>query len=329
MFPSPFPHKVRRVRPILLLLCLVSAAGAQPVATNRPAVAGAVGGTNVPAAEAVELEFRQLVAADARALEEVEQWVHLPQGGGGGAALRKRMDERFAGVRRAYEDFLRRHPGHARARVAFGNFLNESGEEDAAKTQWEQALVITPNDAELFNNLANFFGHRGPVKQAFAYYAKAIEFAPRAATYYQNFATTVFLFRKDAREFYQISEDEVFDRAMQLYRRALEIEPDNYELAVDLAQSYYSIKPSRIPEAVAAWNYTLKLAPDDLQRERAHLHLARFKIRTGLFEEARRHLNVITNAFNEPVRVRVLRDLEAREKKAGQTGKGALPVPFN
>lgn len=316
----------------MLLLFVLSAAGAQTVATNRPpvtagpAAAGPVGGTNALAIDAVELEFRQLVAADARALEEVEQWVNL---GPGGAALRKRMDERFAEVRRAYEHFLRRHPAHARARVAFGNFLNESADEDAAKLQWEQALAIAPNDAEVWNNLANFFGHRGPVKKAFEYYAKAVELAPREATYYQNFATTVFLFRKDAREFYQISEDEVFDRAMQLYRKALEIEPDNYELAVDLAQSYYSIKPSRIPEAVAAWNYTLKLAPDDLQRERAHLHLARFKIRTGLFEEARRHLNVITNAFNEPVRVRVLRDLEAREKKAGQTGKGALPVPFN
>lgn len=329
MFNSPFPNKVRRVRPILLLFCLVSAAGAQAFATNAPAASGATGGTNAPADAAVELEYHQLVAADARALAEVEQWVHLPQGGGGGAALRRRMDERFTVVRRAYEDFLRRHPGHARARTAFGNFLNESGEEDAAKTQWERALAGNPNDAEVYNNLANFFGHRGPVKKAFEYYAKAVELAPREATYYQNFATTVFLFRKDAREFYQISEDEVFDRAMQLYRKALELEPDNYELAVDLAQSYYSIKPSRIPEAVAAWNYTLNLAPDDLQRERAHIHLARFKIRTGLFEEARRHLNVITNAFNEPVRVRVLRDLEAREKKAGQTGKGALPVPFN
>ncbi len=314
------------MRPILLLLCLLSATGAQPVGTNQTAVAGSVGGTNAAAAAVLEVEFRQLVAADARALEEVEQWMNL---GPGGAALRQRIDERFAGVRRAYEDFLGRHPGHARARLAFGNFLNESGDEDAAKTQWEKALVAAPNAAEVYNNLANFFGHRGPVKKAFEYYAKAVELAPREATYYQNFATTVFLFRKDAREFYQISEDEVFDRAMQLYRQALEIEPDNYELAVDLAQSYYSIKPSRIPEAVAAWDYTLKLAPDDLQRERAHLHLARFKIRTGLFEEARRHLNVITNAFNEPVRVRVLRDLEAREKKAGQTGKGALPVPFN
>ena len=317
------------MRPIFILLWLGPVAWAQSIATNRPAAAVSVGATNPLAADAVELEYRRLVALDARALAEVEQWVNQPQGAGGGAALRQRMDERFAGVRQAYEDFLRRQPEHARARVAFGNFLNESGEEVAAKMQWEKALAGNPNDAEVWNNLANFFAHRGPVKKAFEFYAKAVELAPREATYYQNFATTVFLFRKDAREFYNISEDEVFDRAMGLYRKALELEPDNYELALDLAQSYYSIKPSRIPEAVAAWNYTLKLAPNGIQRENAHIHLARFKMRTGLFEEARQHLNVITNAFNEPVRARVLRDLEAREKKAGQTGKGALPVPFN
>ena len=56
---------------------------------------------------------------------------------------------------------------------------------------------------------------------------------------------------------------------------------------------------------------------------------ARFKMREGLFDEARRHLGSVTNEFNVAVRDRVLRDLEAREKKAGQAGRTALPVPIN
>ena len=311
------------VKWLVLILVLAPVLLARGQQTN---VVSAVPGTNGAAVlDAVEVQYRSLVAADALALAEVEQWVQ----GGGGAALRKRIDERFAGVARAYEGFLKQHPDHARARVAFGNFLNESGDEVAATGQWEKALVSDPKDAEIWNNLANVFGHRGPAKKAFEYYAKAVELAPNEATYYQNFATTMFLFRKDAREFYHITEAEVFDRALHLYRQAIALEPDNYELAMDVAQCYYSVKPPRLAEAVTAWNYALQIAPNNLQRENAHIHLARFKMREGLFQEARQHLGVITNAFNETVRVRVLRDLEAREKKAGQTGKGALPVPFN
>lgn len=306
---------------------LVLAATARAELTNGVAGARALAGTNVVVLDAVEVEFRQLLAADGLALAEVEGWGREP--GAGGVQLRRRIDERLAEVRRAYEAFLGRHPGHVRARVAFGNFLNEGGDEVAAKAEWERARAANPANAEVWNNLANFFGHRGPVKKAFEYYAKAVELAPREATYYQNYATTVFLFRKDAREHFQQTDEEVFDRAMQLYRKALELEPDNYELALDVAQCYYTIRPARPAEAVVAWNYVLAIAPNVIQRENAHLHLARFKMREGLFEEARHHLAVITNAFNEPVRVRVLRDLEAREKKAGQTGKGALPVPVN
>ena len=43
---------------------------------------------------------------------------------------------------------------------------------------------------------------------------------PDEPVYYQNFATTVYLYRKDAREFYHIGEQQVFDKALDLYRQA-------------------------------------------------------------------------------------------------------------
>ena len=54
-------------------------------------------------------------------------------------------------------------------------------------------------------------------------YAKAIELNPAEPVYYQNFATTVYLFRKDARAFYGINEQQVFDKALALYRKAMQI----------------------------------------------------------------------------------------------------------
>ena len=67
---------------------------------------------------------------------------------------------------------------------------------------------------------------------------------------------TVFLFRKDAREFYGITEQQVFDKALGLYAEALKLDPKNFPLASDVAQTYYGIRPMRLDDALKAWTST-------------------------------------------------------------------------
>ena len=50
-------------------------------------------------------------------------------------------------------------------------------------------------------DLANYYGHNGPIEKAFEYYSKAISLKPTEALYYENFAATVYLFRRDAELF--------------------------------------------------------------------------------------------------------------------------------
>ena len=68
--------------------------------------------------------------------------------------------------------------------------------------------------------------------------------------YYQNLATTVYLYRKDAKEFYGIDEQQVFDKSLALYRKAMQLDPDNFPLATDYAESYYGIRPLRTNDAL-------------------------------------------------------------------------------
>jgi len=74
-------------------------------------------------------------------------------------------------------------------------------DEEGAQEQLEKAIELNSKDPAAYNNLANIYGHIGPVKKAFEYYAKAIELRPLEPVYYHNFGTTVYLFRKDAMEF--------------------------------------------------------------------------------------------------------------------------------
>src|SRR5262249_49780387 len=152
-------------------------------------------------------------------------------------------------------------------------------------------------DPAAYNNLANIYGHDGPVKKAFEYYAKAIELNPNEPVYYHNFGTTVYLFRKDAMEFYGIDEQQVFDKALVLYSNSMRLDPTNFPLASDVAQSYYGIRPTRVEDALKAWTNTLAIAHDQIEREGVYLHMARIKLHAGRFDEARGHLNAVTNSM--------------------------------
>lgn len=292
-------------------------------ATNQPAMnPGKTAPIVTESNDAVEREYRDLLEKDDAAQEEADRWIKDNQAfrakGAGveNALLTLKIEQRLEPVKQAYENFLQRHPGHVRGRLAYGSFLNDTGRESEAAAQWDKAREMDPGNPAAWNNLANYYGHRGPVTNAFAYYEKAIELNPNEPVYYQNFATTVFLYRKDAMDFYKIDEQKVFDKALELYRKALKLDPQNFVLANDLAQTYYGIRPPRTLEAIEAWRQALKLAKDDLQREGVYIHLARNEITLNQFSQARQHIDTVTNENYAEIKQRLLRNLAAREAKA-------------
>ena len=320
-------------RLLISLLGVLVAANPLTAATNL--VAGA---TNPPpvtipdANDPVEKEYKKLMEDDDAAQAEVDDWIKdneqaVAKGAGVPSAdLQRRIRERFAPIGKAYADFLARHPDHARARVAYGSFLGDLQDEDGAREQWEKALALNSKDPAVYNNLANLYGHIGPVKKAFEYYAKAIELNPKEAIYYHNFGTTVYLFRKDAMEFYHLTEQQVYDKALELYSQALKLDPKDFPLASDVAQTYYGIKPLRTEEALKAWTNTLALAHDEMEREGVYLHLARIKLAAERFAEARAHLTGVTNQMYDVLKKRLARNLDEQERAAKGTN-APPPVP--
>jgi tetratricopeptide (TPR) repeat protein len=311
---------------LIRLLGALVAAGQLPAATNV-----VVASTNPPpaaapgAVDSVEKEYKQIMEADDAAQAEVDQWIRdneaaAAKGAGVPSAdLRRRIRDRFAPIRTAYEDFIQRHPEHARARVAYGSFLNDLQDEEGAQAQWEKALGLNPKDPAVYNNLANLYGHLGPVKKAFEYYAKAIELNPREPVYYDNFGTTVFLFRKDAMKFYGLTEQQVYDKSLELYSKALKLDPTNFPHASDVAQTYYGIKPLRLEDALKAWTNTLALVHDEVEREGVYLHFARLKLQADRFPEVHAHLAAVTNQMYAVLKNRLSHNLDEQERKSKET----------
>ncbi|HUC84806.1 MAG TPA: hypothetical protein VL970_06415 [Candidatus Acidoferrales bacterium] len=276
----------------------------------------------------VQQELRAVMIDDDAALDEVQAWLGtngIPRTDTNriamlNAKVRDRLDE----VKRSYQTFLHNHPDSARGFLAYGSFLNDIGEEDAAKAQYENSRLLDPKNPAVWNQLANYYGEYGELTNAFADYAEAIRLDPTEPVYYQNFATSVYLFRKDAREFFGLTEQQVFDKALGLYREAMKLAPDNLVLATDYAESYYGIKPLRTNDALTAWSDCLKLCKDENERQGVMIHLARVRISAGMFDEAQANLDTVTNAAFAGLKDRLERSLA--EHKAAKPGTAPEPV---
>ena len=311
-----------------LLIALVGAliATNQPLAVSnliqqRTGVSVAVVNPDDPE----EKELARVMAGDDAAMDEVDKWIRdnnafAAQGAGETKeALNRRILARFDSVRNDYEEFLRHHPNSARGHLAYGTFLNDIGQEDAAAVEYQKSATLDPKNPAAWNQLANYCGEHGPLTNAFIDYARAIDLDPREPLYYQNLATTVYLFRKDAKEYYGLDEPGVFDKALALYRKAMQLAPDDFPLATDYAISYYGIHPLRTNDALMAWTNTLKIAHNDNEREAVFLHLARIKIAAGRFAEARAQLNAVTNRAFTDLKYRLERSLKEHENPATNT----------
>ena len=318
---------------------LISLVGAL-IATNQPLAVSnliqqnaGVSVTMVNPNDPAEKELAQLMAEDDAAVTEVDKWIQgnnafAAQGAGESKeALNRRIRARLDPVRKDYEDFLRRYPDFARGHLAYGSFLNDIGEEEAAGAQYGKAAQLDPKNPAAWNQLANYCGEHGLITNAFVDYAKAIELNPAEPVYYQNLAAMVYLFRKDARAFYGITEEQVFDKALALYCKAIQLDPQNFPLATDYAQTYYGFRPLRTNDALGAWTNALQIAHDDNEREGVYLHLARIKIAAGRFAEARAHLNDVTNAAFADLKRRLEQNLAERENTT--TNPGAAGISTN
>lgn len=308
-----------------LLVGLLSAV----MATNQPAavsnlVTQTIGlSITIPDPnDPVEKEFQKLMEDDDVAQEEVEKWIREnlafgPKGGGlTSAELNGRIEARFSTVRKGYEDFLKRHPDHARGHLAYGSFLTDIHDVDDAEPELEKARQLDPKNPAAWNQLANIFTHTGPTEKVFEYYGKAIELNPLEPVYYQNLADSVFLFRVDAMEHWHITEQQVFDKSLDLYRQALKLDPMNFPLATELAQSYYGIKPTRTDEALNAWTNALGLAVTETEKEGVYIHMARFNLHAGRFAEAHRRIDMVTNEVHLELKNLINKNLGIQEKGA-------------
>ncbi len=278
------------------------------------------GSTNevVTSGTETDREYARLSAQDDAAQAEVKQWWAQDKAGKGSgspdAAVKRRISERLTPVRQAYEEFIKRHPHHVEARLAYGSFLSDLEDEAGAQAQWERALELDPKNPAALNNLAGCYSEGGQTEKAFEYYTKAMELKPSEAMYPHNFANALYVLRRAAGKYYGMDEQQIYAKALRLFQEAARLDPTNYVYAADAGQTYYSLKPFPVEAALQAWTNAWKTATNDLDREDACLHLARAQMAAGRYALARAQLAAVTNAAMASSKAGLLKSIAEAEQ---------------
>jgi predicted negative regulator of RcsB-dependent stress response len=106
----------------------------------------------------------------------------------------------------------------------------------------------------------------------------------------------------------------------------MRLDPDNFPLASDVAQTYYGLQPLKTDEALNAWTNALRIAHDEVEREGVYVHFARLKLMAGRLDEARAHLDSITNQMYAQLRSRILRNLNEKENASKTNSPPSQPA---
>jgi len=216
-----------------------------------------------------------------------------------------------------YKHFLNDHPLHTRAMVAYGSLLYDQHREEEGMRWWEKAIAIDPNEAYAYNALANDYGHNGHADKALRYYQKAIDLVPTEPIFRFNWATTCQMYRNESKAVYGWSKEEIFQHALEQFRQARDLVPQDFTMASTYAETFYMMPKPDWQGAYDAWQFCLKQPLAEDQRQFAYSNIARTCIRLGRVDEAKQWLAKLTDTSRASVHRSLERKIAEQSASAG------------
>ena len=280
-----------------------------------------------PAPRDKEVELQSIFTADNTAITEVAKWIKenntlIRTDPERRDQLAQRIRMRLDRVRKLYLAFLEKYPNHARARAAYGSFLTHLDDQQGALRELKASAKLAPFNAAVHNNIATHLGtiavesdRHTRVGEMLDAYQKAIRLAPHAPLYRHNYTIALSLFQKEAAVHLQCTPREVIEEALKQITEALRLDPKNFEIAADLAETHHDFKPLPREKTLTAWKHAATLATTNDERGWAELQMAIVNIETNHFKEAKQHLEKVNVEIYTRLKQRLLSAIERTTKQ--------------
>ena len=256
---------------LILLLLLYSLYLSLPVSFSRAEEPSSENSSTNSIAD-IEPELQKIIDKDNQAQAEVDKWIRDQMTLNKDSEIQMddptlplRVRDHFSEIKQLYEDYLSTHPDSMQGRLAYASFLSDIGNENDATVQWNKLIEKHPQNPVLWNNLGNSFAQRSAPEKAFSYYEEAIRLAPKEPLYVKNLAAVVYLFRREAMDYYLLNELQAIQLAQTLYEKAALMDPDDFVLAT---HGWKKVSSSRLFDTLSFFaNKGLRVLATNIQKD--------------------------------------------------------------
>ncbi len=190
-------------------------------------------------------------------------------------------------IKAGYEYVIANYRNSARAHTYYGELLYDYlGEMDGAIRAWQLANSLEPKYARPLNNLGLHYCHTGQYEQGLAALDEALELEPNNPDYLYNLAQVYLVNFPQVQTLRKWSKEKVYAQAMKLSKKAVENDPEDFDLLQDYAVNFFAaeqvfnIKPDW-KKAAKAWQEARPHARNDAETFYTWLNEGRVWLRDG------------------------------------------------
>lgn len=188
------------------------------------------------------------------------------------------------------------------------------------------ACLYDEAEARAWHRRGHEYLHTRNVDGVFECFRNALEFDGAQSAYHQDFGNFLILYRKDACRLVDTDESSVISLALRELKQAVELKPDDFQLAKDYATTFGLLPPRWSAEARLAWQEAKQKAGTDFDCEYVELNLARLDIIQRRFSDAEERLRKVILETNQSMREILYRRLVRERRNPGGSPDVQEPI---
>ena len=192
-------------------------------------------------------------------------------------ALKDHKENKLGSAENYYKKILKQNPKNFNALYLLGTLFFQKKNFNKAIINFENALLINPDHAELCNNYGAALIQIGEYKKSINYFQNAIKIKPNYAQAYNNFGSAL----KELKE---------YKKSATLFEKAIQIEPNLVDSYINLGIIFKEL--GDFSKAIFYFQETIKIHPTNIK---AHQNLMESYEKTNQDKELQK---AILNAKN-------------------------------
>jgi tetratricopeptide (TPR) repeat protein len=196
--------------------------------------------------------------------------------------LQRRIEE----LLQSYRSYLTEHPDDVNALILYAKLLRRTEQTNQAFTAFLKADELEPTIAVVKQQIGTHLAEQGKGSAALTFYLQAVDLEPEVALYHFSLGQLLHEYRDSFIEDKMFTRDAVERETVKAFRKAAELEPDNFDFQMRLGEAYYDQASPDWKSALLHWNHVRNTITTELRQEIVDLHKARVLGKLGRIDEA-------------------------------------------